>query len=155
MNDLEQLLQHHLRTFEQIDLATIDAAIANATGNVEQSLIDGVKQQRIHTLHLIRAGKKDAALEAMKALISKAELLNYVTKTQTLTVVGDKVKAGGKKGAKRSTGNKISRDSKEPEIVEAIAAYTGEPRYMAGIIAKKLHVTPQYVRQIKAKLTPP
>lgn len=155
MNDLEQLLRHHLMTFKRIDLAKIDAAIASATGNVEQSLIDRVKQQRSNTLDLLRAGKKDAALEAGQALFNAAELLNYVTKTQTLTVVGDKVKTGGKKGAKRSTGNKISRDSKEPEIVEAIAAYTGEPRYMAGIIAKKLHVTPQYVRQIKAKLTPP
>lgn len=157
-DECEKTFRVYLLASRGIKLADIDATIqaARDNGDIEANLIQRAIDARERCLTLMQNAYGKGAdsmefshvMDVGQTLFEIADRLNGLMQLHPLHVAHRKVVAGGRKGAERKkqeTGDAELR----PRILEAINSYSGDPRNMASIVARKFGCTATYVRQIR------
>jgi hypothetical protein len=140
---------HALRQCQRINLAKIDATIANAQGVIVPEQVNRLIDLREKSFALFVSGDVSGAMWAGQALFEAANGLQNAIDAEKPLRTGRRVNEGGAEGARRSA---LERRGQRDEIIALMRNYPGEPRSMAKNVARKVGVSSRYVRKIKKEL---
>lgn len=133
-----------------IDFAKIEALLVEAGPVVASWQLERLRQALARANDLYLDGHKLAALEAAQACWESANGLHGAMATRPAVQVGEKVRAGGRKGGATSRQVRSGANSKRAAILAALASYSGPETAKVASVARRVQATPRYVRKVMA-----
>jgi hypothetical protein len=133
-----------------IDFAKIEDLLAEAGSRVASWQLERLRQALTRANDLYLGGREFAALEAAQACWESANGLFDSMATRPAVQVGEKVRAGGRKGGATSRQVRSGANSKRALVLEELAKYQGQESAKVATVARRASATPRYVRMILA-----
>lgn len=133
-----------------IDFAKVEDLLAEAGPVVASWQLERLRQALTRANELYLGGHKLAALEAAQACWESANGLYGAMATRHAVQVGEKVRAGGRKGGATSRQVRSGANSKRAAILAALASYSGPETAKVAFVARRAQTSARYVRMVIA-----
>lgn len=133
-----------------IDFAKVEDLLADAEQVIASWQLERLRQALTRANDLYLGGCKSAALEAAQACWESANGLFGALATRLAVQVGEKVRAGGRKGGATSRQVRSGAGSKRAAILAELASYSGPETAKVAFVARRVQTSTRYVRKVMA-----